>query len=59
MTVPPEQLVMVQRWVEKAEEDYRNFQNTLKMSDDCPLDTVCFHAQQCVEKYPRKNRFYG
>jgi HEPN domain-containing protein len=21
------------------------------MEDDCPTDTVCFHAQQCVEKY--------
>jgi HEPN domain-containing protein len=21
------------------------------MGEDCPYDTVCFHAQQCVEKY--------
>jgi HEPN domain-containing protein len=21
------------------------------MEDDCFTDTVCFHAQQCVEKY--------
>ena len=21
------------------------------MGDDCPTDTVCFHAQQCAEKY--------
>ena len=21
------------------------------MGADCPTDTVCFHAQQCVEKY--------
>lgn len=21
------------------------------MTKDCPLDAVCFHAQQCVEKY--------
>lgn len=21
------------------------------MGDDCPADTICFHAQQCVEKY--------
>ena len=58
MTVPPEELVMVLRWVEKAEEDYRNFQNTLKMGDDCPLDTVCFHAQQCVEKYLKARLVY-
>jgi HEPN domain-containing protein len=24
---------------------------TLKLRQDCPTDTVCFHAQQCVEKY--------
>jgi len=23
----------------------------MKMNNDCPLDAVCFHAQQCVEKY--------
>jgi len=23
----------------------------LGMGEDCPTDTVCFHAQQCVEKY--------
>jgi HEPN domain-containing protein len=21
------------------------------MGDDCPYTTVCFHAQQCIEKY--------
>ena len=24
---------------------------TLRMGKDCPTDTVCFHAQQCAEKY--------
>lgn len=38
-------------WVEKAENDLKNAVHTLKMGDDCPTDTVCFHAQQCVEKY--------
>ena len=23
------------------------------MGADCPTDTVCFHAQQCVEKYAK------
>ncbi|NOT29193.1 MAG: HEPN domain-containing protein [Planctomycetes bacterium] len=23
----------------------------LKLESSCPTDTVCFHAQQCVEKY--------
>ena len=42
---------VVQEWVEKAENDLKNAAHTLKMGADCPTDTVCFHAQQCVEKY--------
>ena len=38
-------------WVEKAENDLRNAGHTLKIKQKCPTDTVCFHAQQCVEKY--------
>jgi HEPN domain-containing protein len=46
-----EVLKIVQEWIEKAENDIRNAVFTLKMRDRCPTDTVCFHAQQCVEKY--------
>jgi len=38
-------------WAEKAENDLRNAVHTLKLKKNCPTDTVCFHAQQCVEKY--------
>ncbi len=38
-------------WVKKAENDLRTAVHTLKLGDECPTDTVCFHAQQCVEKY--------
>ena len=41
---------MVARWMEKAENDLRNATHTLTLQEDCPFDTVCFHAQQCVEK---------
>ncbi len=44
-------LWVVREWVQKAENDLKNAVNTLKMGGDCPTDTVCFHAQQCVEKY--------
>ena len=37
-------------WVAKAENDLRSAAHLLKM-DDCPTDAVCFHAQQCAEKY--------
>ncbi|MFA6242474.1 MAG: HEPN domain-containing protein [Candidatus Hydrogenedentales bacterium] len=42
---------VVREWVLKAENDLTNATHTLKLRDDCPTDTVCFHAQQCVEKY--------
>jgi len=42
---------VVREWVEKAENDLKNAAHTLEMGEDCPTDTVCFHAQQCVEKY--------
>lgn len=44
-------LVIVREWVQKAENDLVNSVHALKLGDECPADTVCFHAQQCVEKY--------
>lgn len=44
-------LIVVREWVEKAEHDLAAATFTLEMGEDCPTDTVCFHAQQCVEKY--------
>ena len=51
MSGPSEQLRALQQWVEKAEHDLRNAEHTLTLKEDCPFDTVCFHCQQCVEKY--------
>ena len=42
---------IVRQWAEKAEHDLRNAEHTLTLQDDCPFDTVCFHGQQCAEKY--------
>jgi HEPN domain-containing protein len=39
------------QWVEKAEHDLTAAAATLKLGRRSPTDTVCFHAQQCVEKY--------
>ncbi len=44
-------LAVVLEWVVKAENDLKTATHTLKLGEDCPTDTVCFHAQQCVEKY--------
>ncbi len=41
---------IVARWMEKAVNGLRNATHTLTLQEDCPFDTVCFHAQQCVEK---------
>ena len=49
--VRPEQLHLVNQWIEKAEEDYKNAEYTLTLEEDCPVSTVCFHSQQCIEKY--------
>ena len=49
---PEERLLRVRQWVEKADHDLRNADHTLTLHDEeCPFDTVCFHAQQCAEKY--------
>ena len=51
MSEADEILVIARDWVQKAENDLKNAAHTLRMGKDCPTDTVCFHAQQCVEKY--------
>lgn len=44
-------VAVVREWITKAENDLKNAAHTLKLGKDCPTDTVCFHAQQCVEKH--------
>ena len=42
---------VVGEWVRKADNDLTNAEHTLTLGDRAPADTICFHAQQCVEKY--------
>lgn len=51
MPEPHEIALVVRRWAQKAENDLKTAVITLGSGDACPTDTVCFHAQQCVEKY--------
>lgn len=51
MTVPEMTIAVVREWVEKADNDLKIASHALTLEDDCPADAVCFHAQQCVEKY--------
>jgi HEPN domain-containing protein len=41
----------IRQWVEKAENDLTIAAHALKLGSKCPTDSVCFHAQQCIEKY--------
>src|SRR4030067_3763903 len=41
---------VVRAWFKKAENDLITAEHTMKMGNP-PCDTVCFHAQQCAEKY--------
>ena len=51
MSRPPELHRLLGQWAEKAEHDLITAEHTLKLRKNCPFDTVCFHAQQCAEKY--------
>src|SRR5438045_2052437 len=51
MSAPDIAKAVVAEWAAKAENDLITAAHTLKLRADCPTDTVCFHAQQCVEKY--------
>ncbi|MFH1259386.1 MAG: HEPN domain-containing protein [Elusimicrobiota bacterium] len=45
-----DKLLVVEGWFKKAENDLINADHTLEMESP-PCDTICFHAQQCAEKY--------
>ena len=51
MNGPPEVADLVRQWMQKADNDLVTAEHTLLLPDRCPFDTVCFHAQQCVEKH--------
>ena len=46
-------------WVEKAEGDLRTAQRELAVCEWPNYDAVCFHAQQCAEKYLKARMIEG
>jgi HEPN domain-containing protein len=44
-------LTVVREWIVKADHDLTAAVQILKLGKATPTETVCFHAQQCVEKY--------
>jgi HEPN domain-containing protein len=50
MPAPDPVVALVREWLAKADNDLTTAAHTLTLGAECPTDTVCFHAQQCVEK---------
>ncbi|MDP2983006.1 MAG: HEPN domain-containing protein [Candidatus Latescibacter sp.] len=44
-------LRVVREWVKKAEQDMQAAVHMLSLGVVATTDIVCFHAQQCIEKY--------
>ncbi|MEO0520366.1 MAG: HEPN domain-containing protein [Cyanobacteria bacterium P01_A01_bin.116] len=42
---------ITQEWVSKAEGDFLTAQRELQAESKPNYDAVCFHSQQCIEKY--------
>jgi HEPN domain-containing protein len=38
-------------WIKKAEKDLIAAKHLLSIKPNPPYDIICFHAQQCAEKY--------
>ena len=43
--------MLTAEWVEKAENDFFSMQRERRVRKNPNYNDVCFHAQQCVEKY--------
>lgn len=48
--MPPESHARARAWLTKADHDLLAAEELLRLAEGAPLDVVCFHAQQCVEK---------
>jgi HEPN domain-containing protein len=42
---------LVEEWIYKAEQDFESAQHLIKKVEKPVPDVVCFHCQQCIEKY--------
>ncbi len=51
MSERPELMKEVARWLEKAEHDFLAAEHAMKLAHEGLTDIVCFHCQQCAEKY--------
>ena len=42
---------LVREWINKAEEDFKVALKLSRSRKDKFYDTICYHSQQCIEKY--------
>ena len=42
---------LTSEWIDKAEGDFATMMREMQVQDYPNYDAVCFHAQQCAEKY--------
>lgn len=42
---------LLRKWIDKADNDLQAASHLLTLGKEGPTDTICFHAQQCIEKY--------
>ena len=42
---------LVEEWIYKAEEDFESALHLVKKDRKPVPDSICFHCQQCIEKY--------
>lgn len=51
--------MVVREWIVMADHDLIAAGQVLKLGKAAPVETVCYHAQQCVEKYLKAIPVYG
>jgi HEPN domain-containing protein len=42
---------LTREWIDKAEGDFATARREIRVRQAPNYDAVCFHAQQCIEKY--------
>lgn len=51
MSEQPELKKEIRHWTEKAEHDFMAAEHAMELAEEGLTDIVCFHCQQCAEKY--------
>jgi len=54
-----DKIELVKMWIKKAENDLITAKHSMTIKPTPPFDTICFHAQQCAEKYLKTYLIYN